>query len=126
MSRGHPLHLVLVMEHSGDALDLSIWLLDLVHSAEQNVDMRINRGRLLNDVLHARVRDYIQYWDIEAVSGIILAGIIHVPWRAVQAGAVRSGTVLSRILFFQSGFTTAGLKSYYLRADCFVSGPCRY
>ena len=45
-----------VMEHRGDAFDLSIGFLNLVHAAEQNVYMRINRARRLQDVLHARVR----------------------------------------------------------------------
>jgi len=45
MSRRHPLRLVLVMEHSGDALDLSIGLLHLVHSAFQKVPTRAFKSR---------------------------------------------------------------------------------
>ena len=41
------------MEYGGDALDLSIGFLDLVQSPEQSVDVRINRSRLLEDMLYA-------------------------------------------------------------------------
>src|SRR5262245_34734051 len=54
--RGNPPELEPVMQYRGDPLNLGIKLLDLVQSAEKNVYVRINRGRLLQDVLHARMR----------------------------------------------------------------------
>ncbi len=57
MSRRHAIELVLVMQHGGNALHLRITRLDLVQSAEQDVDVRINAcRRLVHDVFHAGMR----------------------------------------------------------------------
>jgi hypothetical protein len=56
MSRRHAIQLVPVVQYGSNTLNLRIGLLDLMHPAQQDIDVRIDGGRLLNDVLHAGMR----------------------------------------------------------------------
>jgi len=52
MSRRDASHLVLLVQHGGNALHLGIGCLNLVQPADQDTDVRIDRSGFLHDVLH--------------------------------------------------------------------------
>src|SRR5215471_5116755 len=56
VARRNSLKLILVVQHTGDAIYLRIRCLDLVQPAEQDLDVGIDRIGLLQDAFHAGMR----------------------------------------------------------------------